>query len=646
MKQIRWLSWVFVLWLLLDFTGLLLSVISTYFYFGWAGTPQLVPKIFLIALTAFSAPLSYRLLFSRGHPESHLAALLPLLVLLYGGLMVVSHSDIFAWGVVLGTWLSGLVLMALLRQVHHFQSAFEWFSAILSGVAFYLCLRVANHGLAVLFSAQPWVIAGLLFAMAGVLAFRLRKVPLSLPIALELKPGFKSLGVTLGLLIGISVGLLYNLHIWSAHDPALAAGVYLLSFGGAALLVPPLWFWVARPTILTGVGVVAVAFALYGVLYGALTPILGVLLHAVGCSGLGLLWLAFCHRYQQRFGAASPLPTLALQLGFLGFLLVLAVFLLQSNPTGFWVALAIVGGVLMLPVAAEEPIQMERPAVLYGALFGAVMLSGLGFLPAPNSIVNTPIASDTVLRVLSSNVRYGWTDDYRFAPLPHLATLQHTIQGSVPADIVGFQEMNKGHTSGAYMDLLAFYQQGLGGIWRYGDANFGFGNALRLDPAYSLVDSQVRRYQAKDILRRSCLWNLVQTPTGQTIEIFVTHLSHLPPPNPVREAQAQELVQWLKQAKHPWILIGDFNARPEWREIQSIVAISHPIFRSQPNLIQPPSFPSLHPQERIDYIFYSRDFQPISGQAQEVIPVQGTSDHNMVAASLILPATQPKGAKP
>ncbi|MEZ0372061.1 MAG: endonuclease/exonuclease/phosphatase family protein, partial [Candidatus Sericytochromatia bacterium] len=117
------------------------------------------------------------------------------------------------------------------------------------------------------------------------------------------------------------------------------------------------------------------------------------------------------------------------------------------------------------------------------------------------------------------------------------------------------------------------------------------------------------------------------------VDVFVTHLSHLDPPNPVREAQAAELAGWLGQSRHPWILLGDFNATPDSAEIQLIEKLAHPLFRSQPKLLQINSFPAIKPTRRIDYIFFSSEF---SLKKMNVLDNGGTTDHRPVYAELEL----------
>lgn len=616
------------IWMWMDFTGLLLSVISTYFYFGWAGTPFLVIWIFLIALFAFSGPLVWRWLAPRVEDKGQaIRVLLMAQFLTYLLVTWIRQPDTFAWLVVAGSFVSSILATASLQQVSRMRSAMGPFLALLLGVLFYLSVRLGNYGVGLLFeppslasgSYVSWLI---LFGvvMTGIALPMRSEDPVAASSAPRLSPWY---GLAFGPLIGIGVGLVYNLHIWSAKTPATAAGAYLCSLVIATTLA--VLAYRAFPTqrsLLVVAAMAGLGAGLYAILYLPFTLMTGLLFHGLACGGLGLLWLAFFHRYLH-YGRqqAHYLPTASLQGGLIIFLLVLAVFLLHSNPGGFWLALLLSGGLIFAAESKsrEDVLPLPRIAVFTAAAF---LLPGLLAIAAPPQVkVEAPSPND--IRVMSSNIRYGWTDDYRFEPKPQVLFLREH-----PADITGFQEMNKGHTSGAYMDFYRYYEARLPGYWRYGDANFGFGNALR--SRYPIVRSEVRTYQAKDILRRSCLVTTVLIQNRE-VDVYTTHLSHLPPPNPVREAQAQELVGWLQSSQRPWILIGDFNAHPDAPEIEALQAIAHPVFRQQPQLLQSSTYPSVNPNERIDYIFFSNHF---ALQRQSILDNQGTSDHRVVESIL------------
>jgi endonuclease/exonuclease/phosphatase family metal-dependent hydrolase len=229
------------------------------------------------------------------------------------------------------------------------------------------------------------------------------------------------------------------------------------------------------------------------------------------------------------------------------------------------------------------------------------------------------------LTVMTTNARYGWTDDYRFDPDPYVHWLQ-----SNPASIIGMQEVNKGNFYGGFIDVFEYYRRQLPGRALYGDANFGFGNALFTD--LEVIDSSVTAFASSDMIRRSYIWALVMH-AGREIEVFVTHLSHLPHPNEIRQAQVEELVEQLARTERPWILMGDMNAITNDPEIAAFTQVSHPVFRERPELLSEYSYPSEQPRLRLDYIFFSDHFDLVD---QEVLDNQGSTDHRPIRSVLRL----------
>ncbi len=637
-----------LIWMWSDSIGTLLSVISTYFYFGWEGTPALVPKIFGLALFAFSGPLFYRVLLFRLKPDLVTRGLLLALFALYTALSLHRESDFFAWGSLTACWLGGITLMSLMRQVRVLPGL-AWAMTLQMAFFFYLSTRISQGGLPLILLApqgvgwMPWLTL-IVLVLVGLFLPQPQVEALPEPLPAE-KPsrGQGSLGVCFGLLMGLSVGVMENLHIWSARTPAYPAAVYFLSLAlgvwGAFVLVR------AKGSVLTKLGVAtpATALGIYGLLYfdvshwssaGAVLAF-SLVAHTAGSLGLLVFWSLFFRRFQSyQQQSKNFFPWVSLQVGFVFLLLILAVFLLQANPAGFWVALALSALILAvheskwtlppMPVLSDRLKRLGLYACALFALVGGVSLF------APRSVSLPSQAATESFQVMSTNVRYGWTDDYRFEPLAHVRYLRTRLP-----HLMGIQELNKGHTSGAYSDLFRLYQQALpAGQWFYGDANYGFGNALLSQ--FKVLKSENRVFTAKDMLKRSCLVNTVEIK-GRPVTVLVTHLSHLAPPNLVREAQVKELVSWIQELKTPWILIGDFNATPDSPEVQTLIQYAHSVFREQPEWLNTFSFPAVQPDRRIDYIFFSQDFLL---KKMEILDNGGTTDHRPVLAELMLPDGQ------
>ncbi len=637
-----------LIWMWSDSIGALLSVISTYFYFGWEGTPLLVPKIFGLALFAFSGPVFYRILFHWVNPTKFVRFGVGLLFVLYVSLSLNRSSDFFAWGTLLACWWAGITLMGILRHLRDFSKHLLALYALQLAFFFYLSTRTVQAGLPLMLLAPqgmgyiPWSILSLSVLLGAGLPYRMND--LSNPLETRsLKKGSGSIGLVFGLLMGMSVGIIQNLHIWSARTPDLPSAAYFLSLGLGVFLGRALYLTGTFLPIRLGVSGVALAAGIYGLLYFDINTVdsvmfqrsLSLIFHGAGALGLTTFWCFFLQRfsaYQRQ--QKTFFPWLSLQTGFIGLLLVLAIFLLKANPIGFWVAWGLSLSILFLhELRAGESIKgIGKPhqRLWYGAC-GVFALLGLTsfFAPQPGSTKgqaeNSAAPFNNTIEVMSTNIRYGWTDDYRFAPLEHMRYLKQRIP-----DILGVQEVNKGHTSGAYSDLYRLYQQALPGQWSYADANFGFGNAML--SRYPVLHSEGRVYQAKDMLKRSCLINTLKIGENK-VTVLVTHVSHLAAPNPVRQAQINELSGWIQQLDTPWILIGDFNATPDTAEIQQLIQLSHPVYQSQPPWLNSLSFPAAQPDRRIDYIFFSKDFEL---QTMEVLNNGTTTDHRPVRAELRL----------
>jgi endonuclease/exonuclease/phosphatase family metal-dependent hydrolase len=648
-----------LIWIWSDAIGALLSVISTYFYFGWEGTPLLVPKIFGLALFAFSGPLFYRLFLYRFSPERTSRILLLLLFALYTALSVQRASDFFAWGTLLACWLGGITLMTVLRQLRDVEDVRIWVYALQTAFFFYLSTRISQGGLPLLLLAPQgvgWVSWLMLTALVLVGLFLPRRVSSVQEPVRTVAPSLLisrwrgSLGVVFGLLMGLSVGIIENLHIWSARTPMYPAAIYLLSLALGAFLGHSLWRSSLHHLFKLALAGVGTAIGIYVLLYMDLSAgtslqhvmLLSLVAHTLSAMGLMACWGLFLQRmltYQK--AQASFFPWASLQAGFVFLLLILAMFLLKANPAGFWVALFLSLGVLALHERGEASrldlsytggggisrLWMYTCGLFF--LVGAVSLAAPVPAVSPAAPPTKTLAETASFGVMSSNIRYGWTDDYRFEPLAHMRYLRDHAP-----EILGLQEVNKGHTSGAYTDLFRLYQQAMPGQWFFGDAHYGFGNSLL--SRFKVIHSENRVFQAKDMLKRACLMNTIEV-NGQAVTVMVTHVSHLEAPNPVRQAQVDELSTWIRDLDTPWILIGDFNATPESAEIQQLAALSHPVYRENPEWLHTFSFPAISPSRRIDYIFFSKDFEL---ERMEILDNQGSSDHRPVLAKLRLPARE------
>jgi len=678
---------IVVVWLWQDFIGLSLSVISTYFYFGWEGTPNLVVIIFCFALFIFSGPTWYRLLLQQKESPHIIRGFVGTLFVLYVSMSFIRSSDFFAWMTLLGATLSSVAIVAIISRLQHFRGPTIPTFGFFFGVLLYQLSRCLNDGLMTLFvnNPLPFIVLTLLVVLSLImthLPLRATAMPthasaraeiyktgrmfvsqdqlIAIPVEDDKVWPIQIYMISFGLLFGLSIGLLYNPFIWSAQTPHYHPGMYLLTFGVGTLAgLVIMRLFVTRTTglaLILFISLAGVGLALREVLYPSSQLSANIMHHTSGCLGLSILWSLFFQRFHSFCREhKSVLPFLGLQIGFLLFLFILSVFLLHSNPNGFW--LALVGAVLCITIvefrrpvkSLQVPGKLEKS--LY-AIFGLLLLPGLLYVmpdsnaqPPANAVLSQAAPKlkgkkatsktkakakglkrkPVKLKVTTTNIRYGWTDDYRYMPKYHLQWLKKQ-----KSDVIGLQEVNKGHTSASYMDLFLLYKSYFPGRWFYGDGNYGFGNATW--SRYPVIQSRLLRFKSKDMLRRSCLWTRISIK-GRNIDIYNTHLSHLAHPNLVRQAQIKELIGWLKKNKTPWIVMGDFNAEPQHPEIQAMLKVSHPIFRKKPELLKAPTYSSLKPRIRIDFIFFSKHFTP---HTQQIHDVKGSTDHSPISTVLEL----------
>ena len=628
------LTIILFLWLWMDFIGLWLSALCTYFYFGMDGVPYHLARVGGVALVSVSGAFVYRLLLRDRDKSWNIKMMLGGLVLLYCLLVFFRASDFLAWLVLLGNVGCGMTAVAEYRRFHHFANHETLFYSVIMGVVIYLGTRLSNDGMLTLFNIDGVSVYVMLTLFALVM---LAESPDVMPLRQHRRATFAAqvYAATTGMLIGSCVVFLFNLSLWSAKTPGDSATIYYGSFflGTLAgiLFARSLVMAAIGSAVLSIVASVGLVAGVYVVLYVDYDLTLGVLAHGVACFGTAAFWYVHARRYRvSATGQNGTIPVFGLIAGAMGFVVPVVYFLLYANPAGFFIALLLVA---LVTIVTEFRGRFGEPAARAGRMW-PVIVGLIAAVPIPVSLLSLeaatvperPDQSDpSQLLVMSTNVRYGWTDDYRFEPREHLRWVQEN-----PADIIGYQEMNKGSLYGGFTDLLTYYRSAIPGKMVYGDASFGFGNGL--STWMPVKDSRVVPFSSSDMIQRSFVWTLLEF-NGQEIEVFVTHLSHLPHPNEIRQEQVAELMTAIADSRRPWILMGDFNALPSEPEIAALVKISSPVFAQQPELLAGMSYPAQDPTIRLDYIFFSDHFELLS---QQIIDNGTTSDHRPIQSRLRL----------
>jgi len=633
-EHLLFLAIILFVWLWMDFIGLWLSVFCTYFYFGMEGQPYHLARLGGVALISVSGAFVYWLLLRHRDRPSSIKAMLGILVLMYCLLVFFRGSDFLVWVVLLGNIVCGMLAVALYRRIHIFRSHEALFYSGLLGVVAYLGTRLSNHGMLVLLNIDG-ISVYVMLTLLGLVVLAGSPDVAHLSHKQKTTVAAQLYAMTTGILTGLCVMFLFNLSLWSSKTPQDSAAIYYGTFflGTLAGIV------ISRRLVIAGLGSAALSIAasvcmgagIYVVLYVDYDLSLGLLAHSVACFGTAAFWYLHSRRYWvSTKGQDRTIPVIGLFAGAIGIAVPTVFFLLYANPVGFLVALLLVSLVTIMTEYRDrfgEPVAQTSPAWLVVVLVIAAVpipMSLLSFETA--TAAEQPDQSDrSQLMVMSTNVRYGWTDDYRFEPREHLRWVQDN-----PADVIGYQEMNKGSLYGSFTDLMAYYRSAIPGKMVYGDASFGFGNGM--STWLPIKEFRVVPFSSSDMIQRSFIWTLLEF-NGQEIEVFVTHLSHLPHPNKIRQEQVAELIDAIAESRRPWILMGDFNALPSEPEIVALTKISSPVFAQQPELFAEMSHPARDPVIRLDYILFSEHFELLS---QQVVDNGTTSDHRPIRSRLRL----------
>lgn len=273
-------------------------------------------------------------------------------------------------------------------------------------------------------------------------------------------------------------------------------------------------------------------------------------------------------------------------------------------------------------------------------LISSIGGDGLAPAMAANAAGVEPVGERIIrIRVMTLNIHHGEGLDGRV----DLARLAQLIRHWQP-DLVGLQEVDRNWGARSnFQDQAAWLAGEVGMQYAFAPAlrrpsllgsEAGFGNALL--SRYPLLESRVvtlpRQGTRED---RSLLIAQVKLP-GQVIQVGVTHLGLS---REERIGHVRIILDELKRANLPTVLMGDWNDRPDAPEVVAVTfhlqdvvaAIGQSEAREQATFRY--DSPDGRPNVRIDYIFVSGDFQVEAVQTVET----GVSDHLPVVADLIWP---------
>lgn len=239
------------------------------------------------------------------------------------------------------------------------------------------------------------------------------------------------------------------------------------------------------------------------------------------------------------------------------------------------------------------------------------------------------------IRVLSYNIHSSYDVEGRF----DIEAIAEVIEGS-GASVVGLQEVPRGRLLSGVTDELTLLAKRLGfeHFAFFGTTDPTWGNAILSRFPIVSVD---RAYlpAVGTLLRRGYLGATLDVG-GREILFISTHLQHINDPGihdddpeadlyPVHTEQIEAiLTEW--GGAQPAVLTGDFNARPEWRQIEELIAAGWVDAWAEAGEGEGFTSSALDPQHRIDYVFHTPDLVAVDAGVIR----SRASDHFAVAADI------------
>ncbi len=301
--------------------------------------------------------------------------------------------------------------------------------------------------------------------------------------------------------------------------------------------------------------------------------------------------------------------------------------------------LAVTGVLAVFGTAGVASMSFIRPGVSYQAWAFAALASVLpllGFLLAGGA--GSPPTADNSIRFMTYNIHSAYNTTGRF----DIEEIARVIEDS-GAEVIGLQEVPRGRLISGVTDELTLLQSRLGFEHAafFGTTDPTWGNAILSKFPISTVDREELPLVGTP-MQRGYLGSTVQVG-DRSLVVASTHLQHIndrarhdedPEADlyPVHRRQIQAILQAWGGAQ-PAVLMGDFNARPDWRQIEELLAAgwvdawlvagSGDGFTSN----------AADPRYRIDYVFHTPDIEAIDAGVIQSL----ASDHFPVVVDLRLP---------
>ncbi|MDX1468593.1 MAG: endonuclease/exonuclease/phosphatase family protein [Acidimicrobiia bacterium] len=552
----------------------------------------------------------------------------------------------------LGLWL--LVIARIVNQVLTDPSIDLWSSAV--GTAAFVGL------LPLVFSmGRSALVGGVLLGLAVDSAIRGMSLSLDLAYQTGLAPLVGVLGLSLAslyalraanpperqgatrtgwTLVGIGPFLFFELLIlqnqgWTSEVGGMAAAQAQLRIALLNVLALILVSRFEKSRALVGLALAAMLGAAVAAESGAL---IFNLFTVLAVPGAGLVWSSLVPDPESRGTAGS---TVWLVAGMLLFVVVsLAYYVPMDIDLGFSQSQARLGVAVLLAVFGLSAV-LRRPALRTGVASEAWAFAALAaVLPLLGLVTFSTSApaeesGDGSLRVMAFNIHSSFGTDGTF----DIDAIARVIEDA-RVDIVGLQEVPRGRLLSGVSDQVTLLQQRLGfeHVAFFGTTDPTWGNAILSRYPLSEVEKE-KLPLAGTLLRRGYLAATVDTPTGDILFVSI-HLQHVNDPAvhdddpeadlyPVHNAQIGVILdEW--GGREPAVMVGDFNARPGWRQVKELLAEGWVDSWDEAGVGQGFTSNAADPKHRIDYIFHTPDL--VASDAGVII--SQASDHFAVVADL------------
>jgi endonuclease/exonuclease/phosphatase family metal-dependent hydrolase len=291
-----------------------------------------------------------------------------------------------------------------------------------------------------------------------------------------------------------------------------------------------------------------------------------------------------------------------------------------------------VAGWLRIPV---REVGVDRSAPLLAGV--AVTLPLIALV---NIVVSSPRPADGVdgpTRFMSYNLHSAFDTSGRM----DVEAIARVIEDS-GATVVGLQEVERGRLINAGTDLLILLQQRLGFeyVEFFGTADVVWGNAIL--SRYPLGPAERAFLPTEGTpLRRGYLAAPVSV-AGIEILFITTHLQHVNDPDvhdsdpegdllPVHRAQIGGIVEeW--EGRMPAVLVGDFNARPGWAQMNELIAAGWVDAWEEAGSGPGYTSDAVNPRYRIDWILHTPDLRALDAGVIQSL----ASDHYAVVSDIAI----------